>query len=333
MARLERAKAEWKRFEQEDKPGFGRWMAATFGALMSQLRETEAQVLSKQALVEEVEMEMLYTGTRSPKAAYAKVMRRRNNPAPMGGAQGESDRREWSEPPPSAEEEQELDEFEQTLLFEEFLRVALGMNPDRMSDRQYDKMFAEFKEKLFGQGPPPRESAEEQEAPRIPGARRAEAEAPKPERSRLKELYRLLVRRLHPDTRAEGDTEVSSIWHEVQEAYTRGNVERLEMLLALTDLQSNATGEHTTLAQMRAVLIELRRAFNAIQKNLKMAKTDLAWNFTRTADRSALERKMRGNLEERLDWVVMQLAELDDQLRRWSAPAKSRKPRPAGRAE
>ena len=39
---------------------------------------------------------------------------------------------------------------------------------------------------------------------------------------RIKEIYRRLVRRLHPDLRANGDATVSSLWHEVQEAYAAG---------------------------------------------------------------------------------------------------------------
>src|SRR5437588_12761186 len=58
---------------------------------------------------------------------------------------------------------------------------------------------------------------------------------------RVKEIYRRLVRRLHPDLRADGDATVSSLWHEVQEAYAAGDVARMELLLALSDL-SNALG-------------------------------------------------------------------------------------------
>jgi hypothetical protein len=38
------------------------------------------------------------------------------------------------------------------------------------------------------------------------------------EEARFKEIYRILVRRLHPDLRADGDATVSALWHEVQEA-------------------------------------------------------------------------------------------------------------------
>lgn len=310
MARLEKAKAEWKRFQTEDKAPFERWMAATFGALLSRLRETEARLHEKEALVREVDLEMVFGGARSHRSAYAKIDRRRTNPPPKVDP-------EAGPPPPQDDGTgferagfDDLPEFEQELLFEDFLRVVMGMNPDRMSEMRYQKMFTDFKADMRGQARP--------ESPPAP-------EPPKPEQSRIKELYRLLVRRLHPDTRAESDAQVSALWHEVQEAYSEGNVERLEMLLALTDLQANTTGEHTSLFQMRSVLAELRRSFNALQRNLRAAKQDPAWNFARLKEHSSLQKRMRGDLESNLRWHEGRLQQIEALIASWSAPRKRRK--------
>ncbi len=66
---------------------------------------------------------------------------------------------------------------------------------------------------------------------------------------RVKELYRRLVRRLHPDLRADGSAAVSALWHEVQEAYAASDVARMEILLALSDIEANRMADQT-LAQM-----------------------------------------------------------------------------------
>ena len=306
MDRLEKARREWKRYEREDQPAYQRWMASTFGALMSRLRDLEARVHEKENLVREVEREMHFGGSSSYRAAYSTVQRRRTHPE--------------ATPPPRREEnahfqeeEEELSEFEQELLFEEFLRTFLGLNPDRMSDRQYARMFADFKNKVLGQKrpePPPLETEPEPDLP---------PEPPKSGQDRVKELYRLLVRRLHPDMRADNNSEVSAIWHDVQEAYATGNVERLEMLLAFTDIQSNTAGEHTSLFQMRSVLAELRRAFTALQRTLRTAKKDHAWNFARRKDRTKLESRVRREMESTLDWNENQLHELESLIAHWSA--------------
>ena len=309
MARLEKAKAEWKRFQIEDKAAFARWMASTFGALLSRLREIEAAVCTKEALVRQVEAEMFFGGARSPRAAYARVQSRRDNPQPEAEPHA-------SRPPPPGQDEHEgfeepdLDELAQEMLFENFLRAVMGMNPDRMSDGKYEKMFADFKANVLGQERPERQK---------------DAAPPRTEQSRIKELYRQLVRRLHPDTRAESDAEVSAIWHEVQEAYGDGNVERLEMLLAMTDMQANATGEHTSLSQMRSVLAELRRSYNALQANLREAKSDPAWNFGRMQDRSALAKRIEHDLKLKIASCESRLKYLESEIARWSAPPKARK--------
>src|SRR5204863_7222767 len=79
---------------------------------------------------------------------------------------------------------------------------------------------------------------------------------------RVKEIYRRLVRRLHPDLRADGDATVSSRWHEVQEAYAAGDVARMELPLALSE-SSDAPGAGTTAPQMRSVLAGVRRSVRA----------------------------------------------------------------------
>jgi hypothetical protein len=306
MARLEKAKAEWKRFQAEDRAPFDRWMASTFGVLLSRLREIEAAVRSREELMREVEVEMFFGGARSPRSAYRRVQDRRDAPPPEV---------EPHDAPPRQDDEAgfegaDFDAFAQEMIFENFLRSAMGMNPDRMSDAKYEKMFADFQARVFGQ-----DRAEPQAAPA----------PPKPEQGRIKELYRLLVRRLHPDTRAESDAEVSAIWHEVQEAYGDGNVERLEMLLALTDLKANEIGEHTSLFQMRSVLTELRRSYNAIQRKLRAAKTDPAWNFGRTQDRSAFEKRVGGEIRLSIESHERRLEDLESEIASWSAPPKARK--------
>lgn len=147
----------------------------------------------------------------------------------------------------------------------------------------------------------------------------------RPEDARLKEVYRQLVRRLHPDMRADGDAEVSTVWHEVQEAYAAGQLERLEMLLALIDLRGRSIGTHTSLFQMREVAAELRRSFLALQKSLRDARKDPAWKFARGADRDAvatrLERRFRRDLTARRE----RLRRCEALIAGWARPVKSKR--------
>ena len=333
LAQLERARADWRRFDREDRPAFERWMAATFGGMLTKIREVEAQVAEKEMLVAEVEMEMMFGARGGYGAAYQRVIDQRaalqtearnfdEEPLPQ-------DEGEWPGEDPNAEEdEEELNPFEEELLFEHFARMCLGIEPERLSDREYDRLLKEFRENVLKkkkggqQQPPPRDSASAAAPPR----------ALKPESARIKELYRLLVRRLHPDLRADRDAEVSHFWHDVQEAYEQGNVERLEMLLALTDMQANAVGDHTSLFQMRSALKELRKALQALQRSLGQAKKDPAWKFAALTNRQQVRAGIQRKLERELRGHEADLADLEEQIARWKAAAdriKSPKRKPA----
>jgi hypothetical protein len=332
LAQLEKARVEWRRFDREDRPAFERWMAATFGGMLTKIREVEAKVSEREMLIAQVEMEMMYGGRGGYGAAYQRVMKNRvappqdaesfddGPPQDEGGFPGEN--------PDAGEEFEEMDPFEEELLFEEFLRVCMGINADRLSDREYYRMLKEFRENVLKKGKP----GQEQQAPPPLPPHGSAPNGVKSEAGRIKEIYRMLVRRLHPDLRADRDAEVSHFWHDVQEAYGQGNLERLEMLLALTDLQSNAAGDHTSLFQMRSVLAELRKAFRALQRSLGQAKKDPAWKFAKLANRQQIRAGIQRKLERELSIHETELADMDEQIARWKAAAernKSPKPKPA----
>jgi len=316
MARLEKAQAEWRRFEEEDKPAFARWMAATFGALLSRIRETAAQIQEKESWIAEVEMEMLLGHARTYRAAYERVHQRRTNPAfEFNSAAADT-------PPPVDDSfekqiDEELDEMEQVFLFEEYAWDVLNIDPDRLSDRKYRQLFEEFKANVLNAAKP--QSAPQPEPPQ------PAPEPKKPTSSRIKEAYRELVRRLHPDRQKKNGAETHSLWHDVQEAYAQQNLGRLEMLLALTDLHASTIGEHTSFTQMRAVLDELRRSYQALQRNLHTAKQDPAWKFSQHEDHSKVQQRLQEDLEHSLYWQEEKLGELEDFMASWTQPPRTRK--------
>jgi hypothetical protein len=134
---------------------------------------------------------------------------------------------------------------------------------------------------------------------------------------RVKEIYRRLVRRLHPDLRADGDATVSSLWHEVQEAYAAGDVARMELLLALSDL-SNAPGASTTLSQMRSALRELTRSVRALELSLVEARREDSWNFARTGPSEDLQLRVERQLKHDLALRQQRLELLTGTIARWA---------------
>jgi hypothetical protein len=320
MARLVEARGAWNRFEREDKPGFARWRAREFGALLSEAREIEAQIHEKEALVREVEMEMR-RGFFTPQSAYQRVMFRRANPSAADANFEEHD--------PGIERGPRLSEFEQEALFQDWVRKFIGTNPDIMDDAAYTSTFEAFKFHMFGNkrtAPPPNESTRA-DPRRVRPAPEEEEEKPTSD-ARVKELYRLLVRRLHPDLRADGDVAVSTLWHEVQEAYAMGDIERMEILLALSDIESNNLGDQTSLFQMRAVFAELKRALRALQRSLSQARHHEAWNFVRRGASKTLRQQVQQELEADLETRKIRLIFLSDTIAGWAAPPRFFSQRP-----
>ena len=313
MSRLERARAGWHHFERKDKPAFARWRAREFGALLSRAREVEIQIRDGQALVHEVEMEMR-RGFQDAHSAYQRVMLRRANPA-----------LESVEEEPGAARDRrsaarKLSDFEKEALFQEWIKRSLGTNPDKMDDEAYSASFEAFKSHMF-RGPVeesrPQNAARraEREDPVRPAQPCAAPEPPEEVDARVKELFRRLVRRLHPDLRADGSAAVSALWHEVQEAYAASDVARMEILLALSDIEAKRTADQS-LSQMHAVLAELERAWRALEKSLLEAEGEDAWDFARigpSADlRSRVERQLKSDLAgrtRRLDLLTRTIAE------------------------
>ena len=321
MALLERARLQWHHFERKDKPAFVRWQAREFGALLSKAREIEVQIRDCQTLVHEVEMEMR-RGFQDAHTAYQRVMFRRENPsaAPEEGT-------EVSRAGDRAS--QKLTDFEKEALFQEWVHKSLGTNPDKMDDEAYSTSFEAFKSHMFrspleetrsGNGYRP--SAKRRVAVELEeeGAEEVKVDA------RVKELYRILVRRLHPDLRADANAAVSALWHDVQEAYAASDVAQMEILLALSDIESNEMGAKTSVAQMRVVLAELERALAALEKSLLEAEGEDAWNFAQTGPTADLQTQVERELKSQLAARTMRLDVLTNAIAAWArGPIGNRK--------
>ena len=325
--RLERARRQWHHFERKDKPAFVRWRAREFGALLSKAREVEDQIREAQALVHEVEMEMR-RGFQDAHSAYQRVMFRRENPA----IALEVDDAESS--PDELGAAGKLSDFEKETLFQEWVKRSLGTHPDKMDDEAYSTTFEAFKSHMFRGAPEePRERNVRRSSPPGPVAAEADEEGTEEEEAkdaRVKALYRMLVRRLHPDLRDDSSAGVSALWHEVQEAYAASDVPHLEILLALIDIEANTMGAQTSVGQMRAILAELERAARALEKSLLEAEGEDAWDFAQSGPNEDLRRRVGRQLESDLAGRSLRLDVLTKTIAAWAhGPIANRKVMPA----
>jgi hypothetical protein len=297
---LENSRRQLDQFHQTDQPQFTRWLNSHFGALLTELRELSQKLAADQELIFQVESETMFSGC-SDVRAYQRVMELRENPeAPQ------------PHPPGSGETDGERDPFG--------ARAEAGTDDDNEEDPIEEFMNAFFGQ--FGPGAGPQDHY---------GPRRGlprESAAPAQGAARLKELYRSVVRRLHPDIQGEMTPQKTEWWHQAQAAYEAGDVEQLEVILTLCEIGDSGTTAHTSASLLQRITAQLKHSIQEIKRQLAGLRRDPAWNFSRRADHDVLALQMRRGLTGDLERMRHQWRTIQEMIARWKVAAERlKKPR------
>lgn len=310
QGQLDRQTKAIQRFEQVHLPAFERWKAQHFGATLTELRELVFQLQQKGTLLDEIEWVFFDSGRRNPHAAYVRVTQRRETGEPFPEPKDDID-----------EDGDDLTEADLKAAFEAFVEDTLDIDPGSLPNDIYNNLFAEFSS-AFG-------TTYDADRPQAEPARAPSASAGKRE-PKIKNLYRDLARRLHPDTQAEKTFEArkKELWLEVQAAYQDGDLERLEVLAAKADLIEGLIGEHTTVSQIRGITSNLRDSLRAVLQRLGMAERHIAWKFNERRDHSKLQRRQGALLAQEIERLRRDLAYIEKRLQYFMEPPKPKKKRP-----
>jgi broad specificity phosphatase PhoE len=137
---------------------------------------------------------------------------------------------------------------------------------------------------------------------------------------KLKQTFRKLMRKLHPDIHAaegaEGQTPawIQRIWGLVQTAYGAKNVPTLERLLKLTLIRMNVLDE-LSVGEISEARHWLKRDLEALEEESAELKTSMAWGFSQKKSYTSLTQKITRQLNLELREVTDQISELEDQHR------------------
>ena len=289
---LENSRRQLDQFHQTDLPQFTRWLNTHFGALLTELRELNQKMAADEELIFQVENEAMFSGC-SDASAYQRVMELRENPEPP---------RPW--PPGGGEADGERNPF--------------GARPESGNDDEEDPMEEFMNEffRKFGPGAQPQDN----QGPR-PG-QHAESAAPARTSARLKELYRSVVRRLHPDIQREMTVQKTEWWHQAQAAYEAGDVEQLEVIFTLCEIGDSGTTAHTSASLLQRITAQLKNSLREIKRQLAGQRRDPAWNFSRRADHDVLAVQMRRSLMGDLERMRYQCRTIQEMIARWKVAAE-----------
>jgi hypothetical protein len=318
IGEMEKLSSSLEEFEKTILPAYTRWEEETLGPLLAEERQLNAKIDHLEHLLSTASLEALFTG-RDPSEIYADIAREQQEWEERQ-AGGEPDRSEpESEPEPEEDPDAKREFTDEEREFRSYVRYAIGEDPDYFDKRQYKKLFNEYREW--------KKRREED----CGSATQKKQDIP----ARVKELYRVLVRRLHPDTgKSRKDPNTQRLWHDLQNAYAAMDVERLEVLLALTDLHESGSAIRSTLYHLRKVAKEMERTVRDLKNRFREARSSPAWQFWHADNRQKVGAKMRAAVEARIRDAKNHIATLEQQIDFWKQDAgmsKRKAPKSKGR--
>jgi hypothetical protein len=152
--------------------------------------------------------------------------------------------------------------------------------------------------------------------------------APKKVPARLKELYRALARRLHPDIQGSMNSQQKEWWHQAQSAYQSGDVEQLEVILTLCQIGEEGTTAKTSVSLLMRITRQVKSSLRTLKTQLNQYRRDPAWNFSALRNRSALRERMERNLHLEQIEIARTLQAVETQLEIWARQARRSEYRP-----
>ena len=290
---LTNSRQKLDQFHQTDLPQFTRWLNTNFGALLTELRGLNQQMAADAQLIIQVENEAMF-GRCSDALAYQRVMERLENPEPPPA-------------PPTGGNERYREQN------------SHSARPESGNFAGEDDPVEDFFKKLFEEFGP-------EEGHRYKGGPGAgeptKSAGPAHTSARLKELYRAVVRRLHPDTQREMTAQKTEWWHQAQAAYEAGDAEQLEVILTLCDIGESGTTAHTSASLLQRITTQLKSSLREIRRQLASRRRDPAWNFSQYADHDTMAQQIRQSLMSDLERMRYQCRTIWEMIARWKVAAE-----------
>ena len=295
---LTAARKQFDQFQQTDQPQFIRWLNSHFGALLTEMRELSQQLAADEALIFMVESEAMFGGG-SLASAYRRVMKMRENPEPP--------------PPPNPAD-----------FAPDGQSDFHGPEPGTPDDG--DDPLEELFNEIFGEF----DTDSHQQQQGIPhSGRNVTPHRPAPAAAGLKDLYRALVRRLHPDSQREMTAQKTEWWHQAQAAYQAGDAEQLEVILTLCEIGDSGTTANTSATLLQRITGQLKNSLRQIKRQITEQRRNPAWNFSQRTDHAVMAERVRREMTEDLERMRERRRQLQELIAGWKAAAD--RPKPARR--
>ena len=247
-----------RRFEEEDQPAYQRWISATFGAQLTELREIRERVADWEFIHEQIRCCRIWMPEKL-REVHDELMQRLKD----GTLQA-------FEPPPPEDENADRN------------RSSGDDSGDAEDDFDFDDFVKQAFEEFFDDAEDDEASANSADS--TDGANASELRPSRrqptdPEAAARKSLYRTLAKRLHPDHSELDEGIRERRWNELQTAYEADDLAALQRIEAVCDMEVGGLSLRLGLARLRDLADYHQSHLRPIRQALKAAKRDPAFGF------------------------------------------------------
>jgi|GEM_PF-1562715 hypothetical protein len=286
LKKIDKVKQEIDQFEKKDKPAYDRWIQENFGELIQKIKSWSLEIQEKRALIDEVQEEAFIQNITFIEA-FQIVKYRREHPEEFIKEENKKSGEEnfWEN---TVEDEEDIFREDLNDFFKRF-NEKYNMNSEE---------FESFKKGLNGE---------------------ANSKKPQDRDARLKERYRLIVQRLHPDKNKNASQMERELWHDAQEAYKKKDLEKLDFIIALFNIRFGSIGMESTIFDLKTANSKLEKTLKQFGQMIRRAKSEPAWLFLslKPAKLSSLKNEAAKEFKDYERITSIELREINSILSKW----------------
>lgn len=313
---FERQQRQWEAYCNEDRPAYDKWKHMTFGSRMTEIRDLHEQLHRKSWFIDQLELVCDLYG-RKPSALYRELHKKAVDGKSLYDALNDYIAELRKSDDDDNFDDDDFDDDDDDVFDNDDLKNIFGKFFHEDEDKDEDD-FADYK-KIFDDvfendenvwGNRNKITSENPEAKNI--------------QTRIRDIYRKLCFKLHPDTGCDFNAENSRLWHQIQKAYQENDLDSMLAIQASLDMKQDPMASHISCAQILSVINDFKDGLRSVRGLIRNAKQESSWAFLSWTDkqRRTAIRQIEQQMTRELLSLKYELEHLERIENQWSMSVK-----------